>query len=160
MRMPGAVCLIVTLLLAACGGGSSGSTTPSATSSTTGPGVLVYSDISGSIVASDMANGKHWRHRIDPNTEVVLAAECNRNGSRIAYLTQEFGDKTHRQIVIAGENAPEPILISPSAQGITWSPDGRQIAYLEVVPKMGYSLWVVDLESGEQKQVASGPGFV
>src|SRR2546426_7727294 len=132
MRMPGwfgAVYLIVTLLLAACGGGGSGTGTPSetgaatevpsTTGAATGPGVLVYGDISGSIVASDMVSGKQWRHAIDPNAEVVLAAECSRDGSRIAYLKQEFGDKTHRQIVIAGENAlAEPILISPSAQGI------------------------------------------
>src|SRR5437867_3379182 len=107
IRVPGpfvVVCLMVALLTIACGGGSSGSTTPSATSATTGPGLLVYLDITSHVVASDLITGEHWERYVDPTKEGLISAECSRDGSRIAYLNENFSEPTHRQIVIAGEN--------------------------------------------------------
>ncbi len=161
------LCLLALCIAAfACTGGTDNHETPTATPQTSlGPPavqemILYLDNNQGDVVALDPTSGQVWRRHLSSTTEIVSQAECTRDGSRIAYLDLDTSDTKHRQIVIAGsEPRSQPLTIDGAVQGITWSPHDDKIAYSEVVAQTEYQLWVVDVATGEQSQVAAGQGI-
>jgi dipeptidyl aminopeptidase/acylaminoacyl peptidase len=164
---PAAVLCLLALCIAAfsCTGGTGNSDTPTATPQTSGgpPAVqemILYVDIGGDVEALDPTSGQVWRRHLSSTTETVSQADCTRDGSRIAYLDLDTSDTKHRQIAIAGaQPRSQPFTIEGAVQGITWSPNDDKITFSEVVAQTDYQLWVVDVATGEQRQIASGQGI-
>ncbi len=154
------------LLTIACGsGGNSGRTAtsrppgPTASGANAATGMILYRDGLGDIVALDVQTGEKFRRKVDHNTEVIIAAECTGDGSRIALLRQDFS-QISRQIVVLGENAPPaPLVITAQAQGVTWSPEGDKLLFTAYQPKTGYDVVIVDPATGAQQKIAGGAGF-
>lgn len=121
--------------------------------------LMLYREAAGDIIAFDLRTGESFRHRIDFNTEIVITAECAADGSRIAYLRQLFAE-VDRQVVIAGDSAPEePLRISPRVTGIAWSPDGKRLAVAEFHVDTGYTMSLLDPETGRMERIIGGIGF-
>jgi Tol biopolymer transport system component len=114
----------------------------------------------GNVVALDPTSGQVWRRHLSSLTETVSQADCTRDGSRIADLDLDTNDTKHRQIVVAGsEPRSQPLTIEGAVQGITWSPNDEEIVYSKVAAQTEYQLWVVDVATGEQSQIAAGQGI-
>jgi dipeptidyl aminopeptidase/acylaminoacyl peptidase len=120
---------------------------------------VIYRDTLGDIHALDLATGEAFRKPTDPANEALLTAECTDDGARIAFLRQDFRSVT-REIVIEGEGAPaEPVQVPAQAQGITWSPDGTKIAYIDFAIGEGYRLATIDTVTGEEMELVRGANF-
>lgn len=168
MIQRGLLAVIACALLAAaaaCGGdddgGQSASPAPSGGSSpvATEDVFVLYRDNLGDIHALDLETGEQYRKPTDPANEAFLTAECTRDGQRIAFLRQDFRSVT-REIVIGGANPPaEPVQVPAQAQGITWSPDGTKIAYVDFAVDEGYRVASIDLATGEEEEIVRGINF-
>lgn len=168
MTTRGRLALIVFALIAtavACGGDDEGGQSPSPSEAGLSSPVaasdvfVMYRDNLGDIHALDLETGEQYRKPTDPANEALLTAECTRDGQRIAYLRQDFRSVT-REIVIGGANAPgEPVQVPAQAQGITWSPDGAKIAYVDYAVDEGYRLASIDLATGEEEEIVRGINF-
>jgi Tol biopolymer transport system component len=88
----------------------------------------------------------------------VLGAECTRDGSRIAYLRQDF-EQTDRELAISGREGEQRFALPAGTQAITWSPDSSRIAYLTYAPTEGYSLSTLDVASGTSTEQVKGVGI-
>ncbi len=80
----------------------------------------------------------------DGNAAAFIA---NKNGTT-RLVVKNLNDGSVRVLV-----APEPGVVSAPV----WSPDGRTLAYLFGSPTRPADLWVVDVESGEQRQLTASP---
>lgn len=167
MLAQAAIATLVTLAVAAaaCAGDDGGTITATPTGTATAPPVvtlppidawIVYRDGEGNIVARDLQSQDLYKQTVDFNEEVIVQAECSKDGSRIGYLIQNF-DETFRRITIRGEGAPADFIQVPaSVQGFTWSPDGSQIAIGEwdQAAKVA-TVSLVDVATGEITEVAT-----
>ncbi len=143
---------------AACDSG--GSSTPSPTQSGPPDAFLLYREASGALIAQDLESGETYRQEIDFNSEIVIAAQCADDGSKIAYLRQEY-DTIDRILDIRGSDAPsDPLPVPSTTQGFAWSPDGQQIAIADYDGQAQvHKITQLDLESGEETLLTSGDGF-
>lgn len=127
--------LFAPLLVVACGGDDD-ETTPTRAPTTAASGdseeaFILFRDGAGNVVAQDLATGEAFNYPVDFETEVVISAVCSNDGSRIAVLRQDFSVTT-RELRVAGRDEPaEPFDLSPTVQGMDWSPDGQRIVYTE-----------------------------
>lgn len=161
------VAVAVTFLLA-CGDDGDGGTTATPGSSgndtsspvggdTPSEGFILYRDGLGDIVAFDTKSGDSYVHTVDVTSEVILGAECTTDGSRIAYLRQDF-EQTDRELLISGSGGQQRFGLPPGTQAITWSPDSSRLAYVTFAPTEGYTLSTLDIASGVSEEQIKGVG--
>lgn len=157
---------VVAASVIACGGDDSGtdptSRDPGDTLATPGDlpasdGFILYRDGLGDIVAFDTDSGDSYVRRPDVTSEALLGAECTKDGSKIAYLRQDF-EQTDRELLIADDGAEEAFALPPGTQAITWSPDSSRLAYLTYAPTEGYALSTLDIASGTPTEQIRGVG--
>lgn len=146
---------------------TAGSVTPTPTapaaSGSVGPAIppidafVLYRDDTGEPVARELATGQVYKHPVDFNEEVITSAACARDGSRIAYLVQNFSEQ-FRRLDIRGQGAPASYIQVPATvQGFAWFPDGTKIALAQWDQQAATaSISILDLASGEMNQVWSG----
>ena len=147
------------LVLTACSSGD-GAPTTSPTGTPPGPlpaGFVLYRDGAGDLVALELQTSDSFRRPIDVANEAFLAAACTSDGSRIAYLRQDFS-KINREVFVAGTGGTREFALPPGAQGIAWSPDGSRIALTAFNPQAGYTISILDVATGQQSEQASGAG--
>jgi Tol biopolymer transport system component len=171
-RFPVIIASVLALALAAaCSDSDSGSEeTPSSTPADSSPpsavaaqgndAFLLYREASGSLVAQHLDTGETYRYEVDFNKEVIVSAECSDDGSRIAYLRQEFSQRD-RLLDIHGKDAPtEPLPLPSSVQAFAWAPDGSAVAIADYDGHaQTHNIAVVDIATGRQTTLASGPDF-
>jgi Tol biopolymer transport system component len=160
--------VVVAVSLIACSGEDGDPTTPTApdpadTSGTpidlpASEGFILYRDGLGDIVAFDTESGDSHVRSVDPTSEVILGAECTTDGSRIAYLRQDFS-QTSRELLIEGAGDEQRFSLPPGTQGITWSPDASRLAYVTFAPTEGYTLSTLDFGSGASTEQTRGFGI-
>lgn len=163
------IAVAVVAVLTACGGDDSGSagTVPASGDATRAPsggptpvpaeGFILYRDGLGDLVALNAQTQESFGYGVDPTAEVILTAECTADGSQIAFLRQAFDD-TDRQLRIDGERGTREIALPSTTQGLTWSPDGTQIALAEFNPQEGYVISTLDLATGDTTEQLRGLG--
>ncbi len=124
------------------------------------PGLLIYLDPNG-LVALDTESGELHHRAVPANFEQVLAAECTRDGARIAYLKQDLKSGARTVLVEAGAQPDAPIQVGPFVQGIGWSPDGERLALVEqgATDTQTYELKTLDPDSGKEEVLASEEGL-
>ena len=79
-------------------------------------------------------------------------------GDQFAYVANTNG--TLRLVMVDLADGSSDVLIEPDMGMITkpvWSPDGREIAFLWESPTNPANLWVVDVESGDCRQLTHSP---
>jgi Tol biopolymer transport system component len=89
-----------------------------------------------------------------------VGLQCTQDGRRMAYLTQVFGEDD-RNLDIRGEDpTDEPLSLPDSIQGISWSPDGTQMALSDYDGfDFTHSIGILDAETGEITELTSGEDF-
>jgi Tol biopolymer transport system component len=93
---------------------------------------IAYRDDTGTLAVRNFTTAKTYHQPVNPTTEIIAQMRCTPNGSRIAYLKQNFADVSSRQVIVRGTNAPrDPIRVSSLVQWIAWSPDGNKLALVE-----------------------------
>jgi Tol biopolymer transport system component len=147
-------------VIVSCSGGNDNDVEPATHTPTPAPlpeGIVLYRDGIGDLVALDLATGDGFRRSIDVTNEALITAGCSRDGSRIAYLRQDFDD-VRRELTTVGDDGERTFSLPPGTQGIAWSPDGSQIAYSVFTPNAGYSFSIIDIATGDQREQFRGPG--
>jgi Tol biopolymer transport system component len=170
----------IILVVAACSddGGAGGTATPSLPASGS-PGAsglptqppptgeaggtdafLVYREASGDLIAHNLASGERFRRRVDFNSEVVVQLQCTRDGSRIAYLTQVFGEDDRNLEILGEDPTAEPLSLPATIQGMSWSPDGAQMAVSDYDGQaLTHSIGILNVESGDVEEISNGEDF-
>ena len=121
---------------------------------------LIYREASGDLIAHNLASGERYRRRIDFNSQVVVQLQCTRDGSRIAYLTQVFGEEDRNLEILGEDPTDEPLSLPATIQGISWSPDGEQMAITDYDGiELTHSIGILDVESGDIEEISSGEDF-
>jgi len=156
---------LLTLACGGDGGGDSETATPATTAGSSVPGelpdaFLLYRVASGDMVAQNLATGESYTQSVNPNEEVLVTAQCTPDGSRIAYLKQNF-DETTRQLVVRGRDAlAEPLSLPSTTQNVGWSPDGTRLAVADYDGfESIHTISVLDIASGETTELTSGRDF-
>jgi Tol biopolymer transport system component len=95
--------------------------------------------------ASRLANG-------DP-----LTVSFTRSGDRMAFTSDLTG--AGASLYVANADGTDAVVVPTSASAIRpiWSPDGTRMAYLDGGSGDGYRIRVVDLLSGSDRELRSGP---
>jgi Tol biopolymer transport system component len=158
------VLISLALVGGACGDGDGGETASpspgSIVSSEPVDAFLLYREASGSLIAQSLESGETFRQEVDFSKEIVIAAQCTNDGSRIAYLRQAFSS-IDRTLDIRGKDAPDdPLTVPPTTQDFTWSSDGAQLAVVDYDGQaQEYEISLMDPSTGERQSLASGDGF-
>jgi Tol biopolymer transport system component len=120
----------------------------------------MFREASGALIAQDIETGETYRQEVDFNQEIVIAAQCSDDGSKIAYLRQDF-DSVDRVLDIRGEDAPDdPITVPATTQGFAWSPDGATIAIADYDGQaQDHRIKLLALDSGDETLLSEGEGF-
>lgn len=89
-------------------------------------------------------NARNFHARPSPDGELI-AFDSDRDGERAVYVADASGRNVRR---VTGEG----FAAVPS-----WSPDGRQLAFVRAEPSNAnvWNLWALDLESGETRRLTS-----
>jgi Tol biopolymer transport system component len=165
--------VLAALTVAACSGDDDADPTPLPGLSPTGAATtdivppppadvfILYRDAAGDLVANNLESGEVYRQTVDFEVEIISQAACTPDGSRIAYLKQDFS-QLDRQLIVRGENAPaEPIPVPPSVQDIDWSPDGTHVALAEWNGlEQEHTVSALDVRTGFPSEITSGPGYL
>lgn len=82
-------------------------------------------------------------------------ARWSPDGRRISFISNRNG--THSLRVVSASGGEVRTVVAPDEMGVVrrseWSPDGRWISYTVETPTRPEDLFVVDLESGERRQL-------
>ncbi|HVP05748.1 MAG TPA: hypothetical protein VMT90_08740 [Dehalococcoidia bacterium] len=118
---------------------------------------VMYRDDVGDPVARNLKTAKVYKQTVDYNEEVIVWAACAGDGSRIAYLIQDFNEK-FRRLSIKGDNAPADFIQIPATvQDFAWFPDGSKIALTEWDQQTDTaSIVVLDVASGQTTPIWTG----
>ncbi|MEM7129394.1 MAG: alpha/beta fold hydrolase [Chloroflexota bacterium] len=86
-------------------------------------------------------------------------AQISPDGYQIAFVANTNGTTRLTIAEVDGTGRPQ-VLVAPEmgvVSGPAWSPDGSQIAYLLGTPTCPSDLWLVDVASGETRQLTASP---
>jgi TolB protein len=101
-------------------------------------------------------------HHISDEVYQKLTGERGIFSTKIAYiLVQRNGDKAHYTLDIADVDGSNPQSLLVSTEPImspTWSPDGRQIAYVSFEKKRA-QIYTVSVETGQRRLLTSFTGI-
>jgi TolB protein len=117
----------------------------------------------GDIFTTD-ARGGNLRNLTD-DIAVASSPAWSPDGSRIAFVSQEqLEDRTQIGIYLMNPDGSSKVSFTPRgliAKDLVWSPDGRKIAFTrsEETTTSG-SIFILDLETNKQHELASGIPFV
>ena len=93
----------------------------------------------------------------DDQTEAALSPD----GATLAFVSNHDGTLSLFITPVVGPGGdPAAPLVAPGIGVVSapaWSPDGKQIAYLAGSPTSPADLWVVDVTSGNSRQLTSSP---
>lgn len=117
------------------------------------------------VLFRSLRNGWHnfWMvPREGGNATPVAAAEAEQSharwspdGQQIAYVENHNGTSELRIAQVGGGSAR--VLVRPEGMGVVdkpeWSPDGSRLSYTMSTPTTPEDLWVVELESGDRRQL-------
>ncbi len=77
------------------------------------------------------------------------------DGKQIAYCSDQDGSFGIWTMVMDSKSSSKVITIGSSVSGMAWSPDGKKIAYTQSFGPRYAILNVVDIETGEKKQLSA-----
>jgi Tol biopolymer transport system component len=133
---------------------------PSAARSRSGKGAsITFQRKNSSTVMIEIDPAAKSRRAISPSTRIDVLPQYSPDGARIAFASNREGTWAiyicDRSGAISRRIAPLPEYSSTGAP--RWSPDGRRIAYDSRTGEHRHVM-VVDLETGDQRALVSGPG--
>ncbi len=89
---------------------------------------------------------------------VVGGLEISTDGSRILFSGVSSPDTPYSMYSVPAPLGGPPSLFLKAAQGVTWSPDGRQIAYVVAGSSAGDAIWIADGDGSNARPLVPAEG--
>ena len=163
MFRPFALAALALLLGASCGGSGgaeqTGGTDGSGRSAAPdGLSLVVYKDTAANAALAELPPGQRfWQFTGETDKDFLVAISCTKDGKRAAYLMVSTDGALRLKI----SDRSEPIPISGQSSGITWAPDGSNIALTTFDTKTSVNqMQVVDVQTGQVSTVSTGKGAI